>query len=431
LEKFPEKAVNMFIDEIKIQVRSGRGGAGIVHFRREKYVPRGGPDGGDGGKGGDIVFVVESTLNTLFTFRRRHHYHAPNGQRGGGNNQTGKSGEDLILQVPPGTLIFDDESGDLIGDLVEPGQTLVICKGGRGGRGNARFTTSTNKAPRIAEKGEPPHERTVRLELKLIADIGLVGVPNAGKSTLLSVVTNATPKIASYPFTTLHPNLGVAELDLETSLVLADIPGLIEGAHQGIGLGHEFLRHIQRTRVLIHLLDGMGDDPLIDFAQINTELALFDPDLAKKPQLVVFNKMDMPEVEEIWPLVQEELKKRGYETYAISAIAGTGVRQLLYRAHQILDELPEESASLNEELPLYKPESDPREFSIQHLPDGYRVIGESIERAAAMTYWEFDQSVRRFQRILQALGIEAALNEAGVQIGDTVYIGKYELEWAE
>jgi GTPase len=431
LEKFPEKAINMFIDEIKIQIRSGRGGAGIVHFRREKYVPRGGPDGGDGGKGGDVVFVVEGRLNTLFTFRRRHHYYAPDGKRGGGNNQTGRSGEDLILQVPPGTLIYDDESGDLIGDLVEPGQTMLICKGGRGGRGNAKFTSSTNKAPRIAEKGEPPQERFIRLELKLIADIGLVGVPNAGKSTLLSVATNATPKIASYPFTTLHPNLGVAELDLETNLVLADIPGLIEGAHQGIGLGHEFLRHIQRTRVLIHLLDGMGDDPLIDFAQINTELALFDPNLSKKPQLVVFNKMDMPEVQEIWPLVQEELEMRGYETFAISAIAGTGVRQLLYRAHQVLAELPEESVSLSEELPLYKPESDPSEFSVQRLPDGYRVIGEAIERAAAMTYWEFDQSVRRFQRILKALGIEAALNEAGVQIGDTVYIGKFELEWAE
>lgn len=421
----------MFIDQIKITVRSGRGGAGVVHFRREKFVPRGGPDGGDGGKGGDVVFEVSATLNTLFPFRRRHHYHAENGIRGGGNNQTGKSGEDLILQVPPGTLVYDDVTGKLIGDLVEPGQRLIACKGGRGGRGNARFATSTNKAPRIAEKGEPPNEREIRLELKLIADIGLVGVPNAGKSTLLAAVTNATPKIASYPFTTLEPNLGVAELDLETTLVLADIPGLIEGAHQGIGLGHEFLRHIQRTRVLIHLLDGMGDDPLIDFAQINCELALFDPDLAEKPQLVVFNKMDLPDVQEIWPLVREELEKRGYEAYAISAVAGTGVRQVLYRAHQILEELPEESKTFEDELPLYKPESDPREFTIEHTPDGFRVHGASIERAAAMTYWEYDQSVRRFQRILQTLGIEDALNQAGVQFGDTVFIGDHELEWTE
>lgn len=421
----------MFIDEITIKVRSGRGGAGVIQFRREKFVPRGGPDGGDGGKGGDVVFIVEPTLNTLFTFRRRHHYHAESGARGGGNNQTGKSGEDLVLQVPPGTLIYDDTSGELIGDLVEPGETLIVCKGGRGGRGNARFASSTNKAPRIAEKGEPPEERELRLELKLIADIGLVGVPNAGKSTLLAAVTNATPKIASYPFTTLHPNLGVAELDMETSLLLADIPGLIEGAHQGIGLGHEFLRHIQRTRVLIHLLDGMGDDPLIDFAQINSELALFDPDLAEKPQLVVFNKMDLPDVQEIWPLVQEELEKRGYETFAISAVAGTGVRQVLYRAHQILAELPDETKVFDDEIPVYKPENDPREFSVEHTPEGYRVHGESIERAAAMTYWEYGQSIRRFQRILQTLGIEDALNEAGVQVGDTVFIGDHELEWAE
>lgn len=421
----------MFIDEIKIQVRSGRGGAGIVHFRREKFVPRGGPDGGDGGKGGDVVFVVEPTLNTLFAFRRRHQYHAQNGLRAGGNNQTGKSGENLILKVPPGTLIYDEETNELIGDLVETGETLVACVGGRGGRGNSRFATSTNKAPRIAEKGEPPHERHLRLELKLIADIGLVGVPNAGKSTLLSAVTNATPKIASYPFTTLHPNLGVAQLDLDTTLVLADIPGLIEGAHQGIGLGHEFLRHIQRTRLLIHLLDGLGDDPLIDFAQINSELALFDPDLAEKPQLVVFNKMDLPDVEEIWPLVQVELEKRGYETFAISAVAGTGVRQVLYRAHQILEQLPAETSSFVEEIPVYKPETDPREFTVDRIPEGYRVNGESIERAAAMTYWEFDQSVRRFQRILRTLGIEDALNKAGVQPGDTVFIGEFELEWSE
>jgi len=421
----------MFIDEIKIKLRSGRGGAGIVHFRREKFVPRGGPDGGDGGKGGDVVFVVEPTLNTLFTYRRRHHYYAENGLRGGGNNQTGKSGDDLVMQLPPGTLVYDDETGELIGDLVAPGQTLIACAGGRGGRGNARFATSTNKAPRIAEKGEPPQEREILLELKLIADIGLVGVPNARKSTLLAAVTNATPKIASYPFTTLQPNLGVAELDLETTLVLADIPGLIEGAHQGIGLGHEFLRHIQRTRILIHLLDGMGDDPLIDFAQINSELALFDPDLAEKPQLVVFNKMDLPDVQEIWPLVKEELDKRGYETFAISAVAGTGVRQVLYRAHQILEELPEETKIFEEDLPVYKLESDPREFSIEHTLEGYRVHGDAIERAAAMTYWEYDQSIRRFQRILQTLGIEEALNEAGVQVGDTVFIGEYELEWAE
>ncbi len=421
----------MFIDEIKISVQSGRGGAGIVHFRREKFVPMGGPDGGDGGRGGDVVFTVEPRLNTLSSFRRRNQYVAQNGFRGGGNNKFGKSGENLVLQVPPGTLVYDDDTGELLGDLTETGQTLIACKGGRGGRGNSRFASSTNKAPRIAEKGEPSTERNLRLELKLIADVGLVGVPNAGKSTMLASVTNAKPKIAAYPFTTLQPNLGVAQLDVETTLVLADIPGLIEGAHQGVGLGHEFLRHIQRTRVLIHLLDGLALDPLLDFAQINSELALFDPQLAEKPQIVVFNKMDLNEVQEQWPDIQAELEKRGYEAYSVSAVAGTGVRQVLYRAQQLLNELPPVPVLTSDELPVYRPESDPREFEVERIPEGFRVHGESIERAAAMTYWEYGQARRRFQRILQVLGIEDALIKAGVQVGDSVFIGEYELEWAE
>ena len=301
----------------------------------------------------------------------------------------------------------------------------------KGGRGNSRFASSTNKAPRIAEKGEPATERNLRLELKLIADIGLVGVPNAGKSTLLASVTNAKPKIAAYPFTTLQPNLGVVHLDIETTLVLADIPGLIEGAHQGVGLGHEFLRHIQRTRVLIHLIDGLALDPILDFAQINSELALFDPQLAEKPQIVVFNKMDLVEVQEQWPDIKAELEKRGYEAYAISAVAGTDVRKVLYRAQQLLDDLPPMPVLTSEDLPIYRPESDPREFEVERIPKGFLVTGESIERAAAMTYWEFGQSVRRFQRILQVLGIEDALIKKGVQVGDSVFIGEYELEWAE
>ncbi len=421
----------MFIDEIQIHVQSGRGGAGIVHFRREKFVPFGGPDGGDGGRGGDVIFVVEPTLNTLSTFRRQHYHKAQNGAKGGGSNQTGKSGEDLVIPVPPGTLVYDDDTGDLLGDLTAGGQRLTVCQGGRGGRGNARFATSTNKAPRIAEKGEPFEERNLRLELKLIADVGLVGVPNAGKSTLLASVTNAKPKIAAYPFTTLQPNLGVAVLDLDTNLILADIPGLIEGAHQGVGLGHEFLRHIQRTRVLVHLLDGTAIDPLLDFAQINTELALFDPDLAEKPQIVAFNKMDLPEVREQWPHIQAEIQARGHEIFSISAVTGDGVRQVLYRARQLLDELPPMVDLTPDELPVYRPESDPRAFEIERIPQGYRVTGESIERAAAMTYWEYDQSVRRFQRILSTLGIEDALRKQGAQPGDTVFVGEFELEWSE
>ncbi len=419
----------MFIDEVQIYVRSGKGGDGIIHFRREKFVPRGGPDGGDGGHGGDVFFEVKPILNTLSSFQRNQKFRAQDGFRAGGNNQTGRSGEDLIISVPPGTLVYDADTNELLGDLVEPGQRLLICKGGRGGRGNARFANSRNKAPRIAEKGEPFNERNVRLELKLIADVGLVGVPNAGKSTLLSVVTNAKPKIAAYPFTTLQPNLGVAELDYENSLVLADIPGLIEGAHQGIGLGHEFLRHIQRTRVLIHLLDGMGEDPLMDFAQINSELALFDPALGEKPQIVVFNKMDLLDVQERWPEIKAELEKRGYEPYSISAIAKTGVREVLYKALQTLKELPPPEEET--EIPVYRMESDPREFSVLKVPDGWRVTGESIERAASMTYWEYGQSIRRFQRILETLGVDKALREAGVEEGDSVFIGEHELEWSD
>lgn len=419
----------MFIDEVNIYVRSGKGGDGIVHFRREKFVPRGGPDGGDGGRGGDVIFEVKETLNTLSSFRANQRFIADDGAKGGGSNKTGRSAEDLVVPVPPGTLVYDAESGDLLGDLVEAGQQLQICQGGRGGRGNARFATARNKAPRIAERGEPGQERNLRLELKLIADIGLIGVPNAGKSTLLSALTNAKPKIAAYPFTTLVPNLGVAELDFENSVVLADIPGLIEGAHQGVGLGHEFLRHIQRTRVLIHLLDGLAVDPMLDLAQINSELALFDPALEDKPQLIVLNKMDLPDVEARWPLLKEQIEARGYEAHAISAVAQTGVRQVLYRAKQMLDELPEEEQL--PEVPTYRVETDPNAFTIKHSEDGWRVIGQAIERAAEMTYWEYDQSIRRFQRILHTLGIEQALRDAGVKSGDTVFIGSHELEWRE
>jgi len=271
----------MFIDEATIYVRSGRGGAGMMHFHREKYVPRGGPDGGDGGKGGDVIFRVVKTMNTLNSFRFKRKYIARDGGNGGPSNMSGKSAENLVIPVPPGTLVYDATTNELLGDLVQDGQELIVCKGGRGGRGNQHFATSRNQAPRTAEKGEPPEEREIRLELKLLADVGIVGVPNAGKSSLLAAVTNARPKIADYPFTTLEPNLGVVRLDEETDLILADIPGLIEGAHQGVGLGDEFLKHIQRTRVLIHVLDGVAQDPLADFSQINSELALFDESLAK------------------------------------------------------------------------------------------------------------------------------------------------------
>lgn len=419
----------MFIDEAKVIIRSGKGGNGMVHFRREKYVSRGGPDGGDGGKGGDVIFVVSQHINTLYNFRNQKLQRAEDGKNGGKSNMTGRSGADLEIEVPAGTIIYEEETNQVIADLVEPGQRLVICQGGRGGRGNARFATSRNKAPKIAEKGEPEQERILRLELKLIADVGIVGMPNAGKSTFLASVTNANPKIADYPFTTIQPNLGVANLDEYTSIILADLPGLIEGASEGIGLGHDFLRHVQRTRVLIHLLDGMAEDPIIDLAQINTELALFDEDLGSKLQIIAVNKIDLPDVEERWPELEKELKALGYHPMVISAVAQTNVRQLLYKAAQLLAEAPELPPAA--EMPVYRPETDPNQFEIEEEPEGWRVVGESIERAAAMTYWEHDQSVRRFQRILEALGIDKALRKAGVENGDTVLIGEFELEWED
>jgi GTP-binding protein len=330
----------MFIDQAEILVQSGKGGDGMVHFHREKYVPRGGPDGGDGGRGGSVILEVRSTLNTLAAFRHTARFAAGDGKGGGTNNKFGKSADDLIVIVPPGTVVYDAVTGALMGDLTAPDQRLLVCKGGRGGRGNPHFKSSINQIPRTAERGEPGEEKRLRLELKLIADIGIVGVPNAGKSTLLSVLTNAKPKIAAYPFTTLEPNLGVAEVDAEASVVLADIPGLVEGAAHGVGLGHDFLRHIQRTRVLIHLLDGLSDDPLEDFAQTNTELGLFDPNLAKKPQIVALNKIDQPEVRERWPKIKKELKKRGFTAMAISALARTEVRELLLKAAGTLAETP-------------------------------------------------------------------------------------------
>jgi GTPase len=422
----------MFLDEAVISVQSGKGGDGAVHFRREKYVPRGGPDGGDGGRGGSVLLEVQPTLNTLSTFRQNRKFRASDGGNGQKQNMTGKSAPELIIPVPPGTLVYDADTDELLGDLVEAGQQLLVAKGGRGGRGNARFASSVNQVPRIAEKGEPGQQRGLRMELKLIADIGIVGVPNAGKSTLLSVVTNARPKIADYPFTTLEPNLGVAELDEDNTLVLADIPGLIEGAHMGVGLGHDFLRHIQRTRVLIHMLDGMAEDPLLDFAQINSELALFDPALGDKPQVVALNKMDLDEVQERWPKIEKELKRRGYQVFSISAVAGTNVRPVLYRAAQLLEEVKEQAgAEVVQEIPVYRPETDPRQYTIKRTPEGWLVSGAAIERAAAMTYWEHYQSVQRFQRILRALGIEDDLRKAGIQEGDMVFIGDYELEWTE
>ena len=422
--------IPMFIDKAEIEVKSGKGGDGMVHFRREKYVPRGGPDGGDGGRGGDVILEVRPTLNTLSAFRHTPRYAAEDGKGGGTNNKYGRSAHDLVVPVAPGTVVYEAESGALVGDLTEAGQRLVVCKGGRGGRGNTHFKSSINQVPRTAERGEPGEEKRLRLELKLIADIGIVGVPNAGKSTLLSVLINAKPKIAAYPFTTLEPNLGVAWVDEETTVVLADIPGLIEGASQGAGLGFEFLRHVQRTRVLIHMLDGMAEDPLADLDQTNSEMALFDPGLGLKPQIIAVNKADQPEVQERWKELKKQLKKKKHEVLLVSAMARTGTHELLLKAAELLAELPAAEIAAPA-LPVYRPVEDPREFKILKEPDGWRVQSRAIERAAEMTPWDQSGSVRRFQKLMERLGVDEALRQAGAQEGDTVLIGEYELEYQE
>lgn len=419
------------IDETKIYVMSGKGGDGFVHFYREKYVPKGGPDGGDGGRGGSVILVASRRINTLYPFTRKQKHIAEEGKPGSIVNRTGKSADDLRVEVPLGTLVRDAKTGELIADLVELGEEVVVAKGGRGGRGNGRFATSTNQAPRMAERGEPGEERWLKLELRLIADVGIVGVPNAGKSTLLSVISNAKPKIADYPFTTLEPQLGVAVVG-DRDIVVADIPGLIEGAHMGVGLGHAFLRHIQRTRVLIHLLDGLNPSPLADYNQINAELALFDETLAQKPQIVVLNKTDVPEALARWDEIERILSAKGCEVMRISAATQNGTQALMNRVAALLATLPDKPAPI-EETPIYSlDEEKDFAFTITRDEDGaFHVRGKRIERAAAMTYWEFDESLERFQRILATLGITKALEAAGVQPGDTVFIGEYELEWGE
>ncbi len=425
---------HQFLDEARIFVKSGDGGNGMISFRREKYVARGGPDGGDGGHGGDVVLIANPKINTLRAFGRQVHFRAKNGKNGGAVNRTGASGPALEVEVPVGTIIRDDD-GDFIADLTRPGQRAVVVKGGRGGRGNSRFKSSTRQAPRVAEKGEPGQERWLQLELKLVADVGIVGVPNAGKSTLLSVISNAKPRIADYPFTTLVPNLGLVRLDYR-DMVVADIPGLVEGAHSGVGLGHDFLRHVQRTRILIHLLDGTAENPLADFHQINTELALFDEHLQERPTVVVVNKMDLPDAQAAWPELQTDLRKLGHEPMNISAATTQGTRELVQHVFGLLDSLPEEEFHAEDttpdEMPVYELVEDDMNFTIEKVKDGaYRVHGKRIERAVAMTYWDYEDSLMRFQRILAAMGISEALEEAGVEVGDSVHIGEMELEWGE
>ncbi len=417
----------MFADEAKIYVKGGDGGNGIVAFRREKFVPRGGPNGGNGGKGGDVYLVASAGHNTLYHFTGKVHFKAERGAHGGGSNKQGAQGKDYEVPVAPGTLAFDADNGEYLGELLEVGDRLLVAPGGRGGRGNAVFRSSTHQAPRLAENGEPGIERWMRLELKLIADIGLLGIPNAGKSTFLSVVTRAKPKIADYPFTTLTPSLGVALVD-DQDIVLADIPGLIEGAHQGVGLGLTFLRHVERTRLLIHILNGLSPDPVGDYLAINQELALFKPQLVDKPQIVAFNKMDLPDVQERWPETEKALADIGVQAIAISAVTGENVQTLLRRAASLLSTLPPPA---REERPVVLAPVDEDLFTIEQKPEGWIVRGKRIERAAAMTNWDYYEASFRFQRILEAMGITKALEDAGVDEGDTVFIGDViELDWS-
>ena len=417
----------MFFDEAKVYVQGGKGGDGCVSFRREKYVPLGGPNGGNGGKGGDVCLTADPSLNTLITFKRRSHFKAERGTHGRGKTQHGKSGKDWIIPVPLGTMVRDFESSQLIADLASPGQEAVVARGGRGGRGNNAFKSSTNQAPRIAERGEPGEERWITLELKLIADVGLVGMPNAGKSTFLASVSAARPKIADYPFTTLEPNLGVVTVD-DNTFVLADIPGLIEGAHEGSGLGHKFLRHVERTRVLIHVLDGLSENPLESYEQIRQELALFDPGLAEKPEIVVLNKLDLPDVQTVWSRWQGAFSDRDVDLLPISAATGQGVKDVLRKVVALLDTLPPEEVQIEGVAIFAGPEKEDG-FEITQKDGVWYVQGPKVERLVAMTNFDYDEAIARFQRVLEAMGVLDGLREAGVQAGDTVAVADFEMEW--
>lgn len=428
----------MFIDQVKIYVKGGDGGNGMVAFRREKYVPKGGPAGGDGGKGANVVFKVDEGLRTLMDFRYKRHFKADRGQHGMSKNQHGKNAEDMIVKVPPGTIVTDADSGELIADLTMDGQTAIIARGGRGGRGNSRFATPANPAPEIAENGEPGKERNIKLELKVLADVGLVGFPSVGKSTLLSVVSSARPKIAEYHFTTIVPNLGVVETEDNRSFVMADLPGLIEGAHQGVGLGHQFLRHIERTRVIVHVIDmsGLeGRDPYDDYLTINQELKEYNLRLTERPQVVVANKMDIPEAEENLIKFKEQVGDE-VQIFPISAVTRQGLRDLLFTVADLVETTPEFPLHDEEEdkplRVLYKYQKEEPTFEITRESDGTFVVkGEELEKLFKMTNFEREESIRRFARQMRGMGIDEALRQRGAKNGDIVKISEYEFEFID
>lgn len=425
----------MFIDKAKIYIKSGDGGDGRISFRREKYVPNGGPDGGDGGDGGDIVFIVDENMRTLMDFRYKRKHIAENGEMGGVNNSSGKSAEDLLIKVPAGTVLREAETGALLGDLKNPGDRVVIARGGKGGKGNQHFATPTRQAPRFAQPGEKGMEVWIEMELKLIADVGLVGFPNVGKSTFLSIVTSAKPKIANYHFTTLVPNLGVVDLGNGRSFVIADIPGLIEGAHAGVGLGHDFLRHVERTKVLIHLLDASGlegRDPLEDFHKINDELKLYSEKLVGKPQVVVCNKMDLPDSKENYRRVSEELGREGYEVFAISAATREGVTPLMDRVYNLLESVKDVEEPVEEIFDLvYHNNTSDKPYTVRKENGDYVVEGKLVEQLLASVNLDDNDSIKYFQKVLRKRGIVDELRQLGVKDGDTVKMGELEFEYFE
>ncbi|SHH49710.1 GTP-binding protein [Caloranaerobacter azorensis DSM 13643] len=424
----------MFVDVAKIFVKGGNGGHGAVAFRREKYEPSGGPAGGDGGDGGNVILEVDEGIRTLMDFRYKRHYKAENGENGKSKKQYGKKGKDLILKVPPGTIVKDTETGIVIADLTKKGERFIVAKGGRGGRGNAKFATSTRQAPRFAEAGEKGEERWITLELKLLADVGLVGFPNVGKSTLLSTLTDAKPKIANYHFTTLTPNLGVVRISYDSSFVIADIPGLIEGAHIGVGLGHEFLRHVERTRLLVHLIDASGlegRDPIDDFYKINEELKKYSPKLADKPQIVVANKMDLPQARENFPRIKQEMDRLGLELIPISAATSEGLNELKYAIWNKLKEIgePEPIVEVVENINLYEFNKDKNKVIVKKEGDKYIVEGDPIEKLINSTNFDDLDSLRHFQKVMRKRGIVDELKELGIKDGEIVNICGYEFEF--
>lgn len=423
----------MFIDYAEIYIKAGNGGNGAVSFRREKYIPNGGPDGGDGGDGGDVIFKVDTGINTLMDFRYKRKYVAQNGENGSKRNRSGKRGEDLIVKVPQGTIVRNKETGRIIADLNKEGQEEVIAKGGKGGAGNQHFATPTRQIPNFAKGGTPGEELTVILELKLIADAGLIGFPNVGKSTLLSVVSSARPKIANYQFTTLSPNLGVVSLGDGQSFVLADIPGLIEGAHEGVGLGHKFLRHVERTRLLIHVVDIAGTDgrdPLEDVDVINRELELYNPELAKRPQIIAANKIDALQDPGRLKIFREAMEKRGYKVFEISAATRKGVDELINYTYQMLKELPDivlfDPSEKTVEIKLQKDEPP---FKVRRENEIFIVEGPGIDKLLSMVNLNDRESLGYFQRSLRNMGVIDALVEKGIREGDTVRMGEIEFDY--